>query len=61
MKRDKLNIRLPEDDEDGPNPYDSRTDVKHQFPRWIWDWRVWSGAICVGIAYYFVGKFNGRW
>lgn len=57
----KLNIRLPEDDEDGPNPYDSKTDVKHQYPRWVWDWRVWAGAIVFGITAYIVGKINGRY
>jgi hypothetical protein len=57
----KLNIRLPEDDEDGPNPYDSKTDVKHHHPRWMWDWRVWSGAACLAITYAVVLWLTGRW
>lgn len=43
----KLNIRLPEDDRHGPNPYDSKTPLKHQSPRWLWDWHWWI-AIIVG-------------
>jgi hypothetical protein len=54
----KLHIRLPEDDEDGPNPYDSKTPFKETQPRWLWDWRIWVAAICFGLAYAVVVWFN---
>lgn len=48
-KGPKLNIRLPSDDDHGPNPYDSKTPLKHQSPRWLWDWTWWV-AIIIGAA-----------
>ncbi|HUR21491.1 MAG TPA: hypothetical protein VMZ90_11820 [Vicinamibacterales bacterium] len=44
----KLNIRLPEDDHHGPNPYDSKTPLIHQSPRWLWDWEWWITGIVSG-------------
>jgi hypothetical protein len=46
----KLHIRLPEDDEHGPNPYDSKTEWKHTQPRWKWDWTWWLTIIVLGLA-----------
>jgi hypothetical protein len=50
----KLNIRLPEDDDHGPNPYDSKTEFKHTQPRWLWDWTWWVGIIVLGLVFYFI-------
>lgn len=52
----KLNIRLPEDDEHGPNPYDSKTEFKHTQPRWLWDWSWWVGIIVLGLVLYFTTR-----
>ncbi len=54
MSREKLNIRLPEDDNHGPNPYDSKTPLIHQSPRWLWDWKWWLGIIVFSLVLYFV-------
>jgi hypothetical protein len=43
----KLNIRLPDDE--GPNPYDSKTMPK-DLPRnqWLVSWQWWVGALVAG-------------
>lgn len=45
-------IRLPQDDEHGPNPYDSRTPIKSLGPRWLSDWTWWVriAALAIGIV-----------
>jgi hypothetical protein len=45
---DKLNIRLPTDE--GPNPYDSKTDIKSLGPKWLTSWEWWFSIIGLGVA-----------
>jgi hypothetical protein len=53
----KLNIRLPEDDDHGPNPYDSKTNPKDLIQnRWLWDWKWWAGIIVLGLVLYFTNR-----
>jgi len=47
-KREKLQIRLPTDDE--PNPWDSRTPLKQLAPRWFWDAKWWISLIAIALA-----------
>lgn len=49
MKREKLNIRLPGDD--GPNPYDSRTQPK-DLPgnQWLVSWQFWVKVAVLAAA-----------
>jgi len=44
----KLNIRLPTDE--GPNPYDSKTDPKLLGPAWLTSWNWWFTIIAMGIG-----------
>lgn len=43
----KPNIRLPDDE--GPNPYDSKTEYK-DLPKneWLVSWKWWVGALAAG-------------
>lgn len=56
--REKLNIRLPSDDEHEPNPWDSKTEFKG--PRWLWDWTFWlqliAGGVTIGLIAWFKTK-----
>ena len=53
----KLSIRLPEDDEHEPNPYDSRTNPKDLLKnRWLW----WIGVLGVAVGLMLAEYFNGR-
>jgi hypothetical protein len=57
----KLNIRLPEDDDHGPNPYDSKTNPKDLIQnRWLWDWKWWVGIISVVAGLALAEYLNGR-
>lgn len=56
----KLNIRLPSDDDHGPNPYDSKTPPKALAPAWLSSWGWWfqiiaMGAGLVAVRYYMNG------
>lgn len=46
--REKLNVRLPGDE--GPNPYDSKTDLKTIGPAWLISWNWWFTVIGMGVA-----------
>lgn len=46
--REKLNVRLPGDE--GPNPYDSKTDLKSLGPKWLTSWEWWFSIIGLGVA-----------
>lgn len=53
----KLNIRLPEDDDHEPNPYDSKTNPKDLLKnRWLWDWTWWAGIVVAGLVLYFTTR-----
>ena len=50
MDSNKPHIRLPGDDDHGPNPYSSKTEVKElQKNRWLWDWRWWAGIVAMAL------------
>lgn len=57
MKDDepKPQIRLPDDD--GPNPYDSKTGLQ---PKPWMRWQYWVAVICAGTAFYFMREWLGR-
>lgn len=44
----KPQIRLPDDD--GPNPYDSKTPLKQLGPAWLRSWQWWFTIVGLGIA-----------
>lgn len=48
----KPQIRLREDDEHGPNPYDSRTPIKDLGPEWLssWTWWLRIALLAIGIV-----------
>jgi len=47
--REKLHIRLPEDDEHGPNPYDSKTmPIDLPTNAWLASWQWWITALVAG-------------
>lgn len=62
MKREKLNIRLPSDDQFEPNPYDSKTMPKDLLKnRWLWDWKWWVGILTFAGGIVVAGIINGRY
>ena len=56
MPRDpKPHIRVPDDN--GPNPYDSKTGFQPK--PWL-TLKFWVWAICAGLALYFTRQFLGH-
>jgi hypothetical protein len=57
---DKPSIRLPEDDEHGPNPYDSKTMPK-DLPKnaWLTSWTWWATIIVMAIGLVVARKMTG--
>jgi hypothetical protein len=52
VKQPKPQIRLPDDE--GPNPYDSRTG--YQPPVWM-TWQFWLTIIALGVGFYLTREF----
>jgi hypothetical protein len=50
----KPQIRLPSDDDNGPNPYDSKTPF--QPADWL-TWKWWSGIASLGIGFVLMRDF----
>lgn len=56
----KPQIRLPEDDQHGPNPYDSKSALKDLRPKWLSSWGWWVAVILGGLGWYVARKLNGN-
>lgn len=57
--KEKLHIRLPSDDQHGPNPYDSKTPIEELTPRWLRDWKWWVSIAIISVVFYMVRVWRG--